>query len=562
MKNLEIARILYEIAEMLEVQEVAFKPQAYRKAARNIETLSKDIQEIADEGRLKEIPGVGESIAEKVEEYLDTGQIKYFKELKKKMPYDIEGMGNIEGLGPKTINLLYRKLGTKTVEQLKKAAQKGKIRQIKGLGPKTEENILKRMAYSTTKRFVLGFILPEAEELKEYLKQGGEVEKVELAGSIRRRKETIGDLDILVISKDHKKTMERFVHYPDVKDILGQGNTKSSIILKNDVHVDLRVVENKSFGAAMQYFTGNKDHNILLRRIAIEKGCKLNEYGLFKGKKYIAGKNEKEIYNKLGLQYIPPEMRTNTGELELAKKKKIPKLIELKDIQGDLHVHSNYSDGSASIKEIALTAKKLGYKYIAITDHHGKVMIANPLDTKRLKKQFKEIDKVNKQISGLTILKGAEVDVVADGSLLINEKIRKELDVVVASVHSKFKMDKESMTDRIIKAMDSAHIIGHPTGRLLNKREGYDVNINRLAKAAKEKKVFLEINSWPERSDLNGDKVREANKVGCKFSIDTDSHAVNQLKFMALGVSIARRAGLTKNEVINTYSLDKLKKHL
>jgi DNA polymerase (family 10) len=565
MKNAEIARILEEIAAMLEAEGVEWKPNAYRRAALTIATLSEDIEEVYKQGRLRELPGVGESIAQKIEEYLKTGKIKYYEELKQKYPIDFASFSKIEGLGPKTIVKLYKFLKIKNLEDLKKAINEHKIRDLPGFGEKSEEKIRKSIEIyeQTPQRQLLGFVLPEAETLKKKLEKSGLVERVEIVGSIRRMKETIGDIDILTIIKpgvDPMKVMDFFVSLPEIKEVTAKGPAKTSVALKIGMDCDLRVFEEKSFGAAMLYFTGSKEHNIEVRKIAIKKGYKLNEYGLFKDDTLIAGKSEEEIYEKLGMQYIPPEMREARGEVELALKNKLPKIVEYNEIKGDLHIHSKYSDGAESIKEIAEYAKKLGYEYIAITDHSSNLKIAHGLSDEQYKKQFKEIEKVEKEV-GIKIFKGGEVDILKDGSLDIPKEIVKEMDFVIAAVHTNFSMSKEEMTNRVIKALRSklVTILAHPTGKLLNQRPPYEIDLEKVFEVAKEEGVIMEINSFPDRLDLNSENIMLARRYGItKFSISTDSHRVNHLHFMRLGIGTARRGWCRKEEIINTLSKEQL----
>jgi DNA polymerase (family 10) len=565
MKNAEIARILEEIAAMLEAEGVEWKPNAYRKAALTIATLSEDIEEVYKQGRLRELPGVGESIAQKIEEYLKTGKIKYYEELKQKYPIDFASFSKIEGLGPKTIVKLYKFLKIKNLEDLKKAINEHKIRDLPGFGEKSEEKIRKSIEIyeQTPQRQLLGFVLPEAETLKKKLEKSGLVERVEIVGSIRRMKETIGDIDILTIIKpgvDPMKVMDFFVSLPEIKEVTAKGPAKTSVALKIGMDCDLRVFEEKSFGAAMLYFTGSKEHNIEVRKIAIKKGYKLNEYGLFKDDTLIAGKSEEEIYEKLGMQYIPPEMREARGEVELALKNKLPKIVEYNEIKGDLHIHSKYSDGAESIKEIAEYAKKLGYEYIAITDHSSNLKIAHGLSDEQYKKQFKEIEKVEKEV-GIKIFKGGEVDILKDGSLDISKETAKEMDFVIAAVHTNFSMSKEEMTNRVIKALRSklVTILAHPTGKLLNQRPPYEIDLEKVFEVAKEEGVIMEINSFPDRLDLNSENIMLARRYGItKFSIGTDSHRLDHLHFMRLGIGTARRGWCTKEEIINTLSKEQL----
>jgi DNA polymerase (family 10) len=569
-KNFEIAKILYEIAIYLDMQGEKFKPRAYEKAARSIEALTEEVADIFARGgieALKEIPGVGESIAQKIAELVQTGKLEYYEKLKKEIPVDVAGLSAIEGVGPKKIKTLYQKLKIKTVEDLEKAAREGKIRKLPHFGEKSEQDILKSIEFlkKGKGRALLGYILPLAKEIEDRLKKLPEVKQVALAGSARRMKETVGDLDFLVVSDKPEKVMDFFVSMPEVVDILGKGKTKSMVRLKVGIDADLRVVEEKSFGAALQYFTGNKEHNIALRKIAIEKGWKLSEYGVFdKHDKYIAGRTEEEVYAKLGLQWMPPEMRENAGEVELALQKKIPKLIEYDSLQGDLQVQTNWTDGASTIAEYVAEARKLGLKYIVITDHTKSLAFTGGLDERMLLKQKEEIEKINKQSADVTVLSGAEVNILKDGSLDINDATLKQLDVVGAAVHSHFNMSKEEMTKRIIRAMKNPNvdILFHPTGRVIQKREPYEVDIEQITDAAKETGTILEIDSFPDRLDLKDEHVRLAKKSGCKFSIDSDAHSTVQMHYLQFGIGVARRGWLEAKDVVNTMPLDKFLKQL
>ena len=564
MKNIEVAELLSEIADYLEFADDTFRVRAYRKAALVIDGLSEDIEQAWKENRLTELPGIGEGIAKKIDEFLKTGKLKYIDELKKKTPVDMEELGAIEGLGPKTILKLYRELSVKNTAELEKAARQGKIQQIKGLGPVVEQNILKNIEFArkTSERVPLGFALSSAEEAVRMLKTLKEVNRASIAGSARRMKETIGDVDILVTSKAPAKVMEFFTKMPNVADVLAKGETKCSVRLKEGMQVDLRVIDDEIFGAGLLYFTGNQQHNIVLRRLAIEKGLKLSEYGLFdkKTNKRVAGRTEEEVYKKLGMAYIEPEMREDEGEIELAQNNNMPKLIGYNDIKGDLQMHTKWSDGSSTIEEMAFAAKKLGYQYICITDHTGKLAIANALDEKRIDEQRKEIDKANKKLDGISILQGVEVNITADGSLDMGDKVLKQLDVVVAAIHSGFKNPKEKTTQRMIRAMENEHIdiIAHPTGRLLTKREPYEIDIDAVFSAAKRTGTVMEINSYPERIDLRDVHVKAAVKAGVKLAISTDAHNADQLHFINLGIGTARRGWAKKDDIINTRSLKKM----
>ncbi len=564
MKNKEIAKIFNQIADIYEMQDVDFKPRAYRKAAQNIESLGKDIEEIYRKGKLEDVPGVGKSTAKDIKQFLETGKVERFEKLKKDMPVDIEGLSSVETIGPKKIKILYRKLGIKNLDDLEKATKKGKIRNLEGFGETTEKNILENIAFARKKgkRFLLGYVLPEAEDvLKEIKKYSDEAE---LAGSIRRMKETIGDLDILAVSSDEKKLMDNFTGMKKVEKIISKGKTKSSVRLYGGMQVDLRVVSKESFGSALQYFTGSKDHNIVLRKIAIKKKLKLNEYGLFRDEKQIAGITEKGVYEKLGLNWIPPELRENRGEIKAAKNKELPNLVDYRDVHADLQMHTKWSDGKNTIEEMISECKKIGHKFIAITDHVGNLKIAGGMDKKEWLKQKKEIEKIRKKYKEIKILHGMEANIKKNGELDIKKDFIKEADIVLGSIHSSFRMKKEEMTNRIIKAIESGYIniLSHPTGRKIQKKEGINADMDKIFEKARENKVAIEINSYPERLDLNDVNVRDAIKKGVKISIGTDAHRKDHLRYYRLGVAVARRGWAEKKDIINTYSLEKFKKIL
>ncbi len=577
-KNKEIANIFYEIADFLEMEGIAFKPYAYKKAAIALESFEEDVANIYQKGgkkSLEEIPGVGKSIAEKIEEYLKTGKIRYWQELKKKTPINTEELIAVEGLGPKKIKVLYQRLKIRNLKDLEKAAKAHKISPLFGFGEKTEQNILEGIAFlkKSKGRFLLGEILPEVNKVLAALKHLKEIEQINPAGSVRRMKDTIGDVDILVTTKGSisakasaDKIMDFFVSLPGVTKVWMKGSTKSSVRMAQGFDVDLRVVKKKSYGSALQYFTGSKEHNIMMRRIAIEKGLKLSEYGLFKSKKMIAGWSEQGIYKSLGVSWIPPEMRENRGEIEASLKGKLPRIIAYNDIKGDLHCHSNWNGGKNSIEEKAKAAKDLGYQYIGIADHTKFLKIEHGLDEKELEKRNKEIESLNSkfkiQNSKIRILKGCEANILNDGSIDIKDEVLAKLDYVIAGIHSNFKMGKTEMTERIIKAMKNPNvdIISHPTGRILKKRDEYQIDFNKILRAAKEYNVVLEINAFPQRMDLNDKKIRMAKEADVKMVINTDSHHISHLAFMKYGIAQARRGWAEKVDIINTHPLEKLLK--
>lgn len=567
MKNTEIISVLKNIIEILELQsENLFKIRAYKKVIYSIENLNTEIsciyQSFGIQGLLN-ISGIGRSIAEKIEELLNTGHLKYFDELKKLSPNELTNLLKINGLGPKKINLFQKELGIDNLEKLEKALTEHKIKNLAGMGSKTEENIIKAISFykQQEKRQLLGQALPIAEQIIEDLQKLKEVEKISLAGSLRRMKETIGDIDILIASFYPEKVMDYFTSFPYVKQILAKGKTKSSILTEQNKQIDLRVVDLESFGAALMYFTGSKEHNISLRELAIKKNLKINEYGLFdKSLKKIAGKTEEEMFNFLELSYIPPELRENTGEIDLAKKNKIPKLINQQDIKGDLHIHSNWSDGISAIEEIVSIAKAMNYEYIAICDHSASHKIGNGLSRERLLEQIKFIRYLNEKDKSFYILSGSEVNIKKDGSLDCDDEILSQLDLVIASIHLGFKQEEEVMTNRIIQAMKNkfVNIIAHPTGRLISHREPYSIDIEKIFEVAFETKTCLELNSFPERLDLKDVYLKRAKEKGVMISMGTDAHCKTHLDLIKFGIATARRGWLEKKNLLNTLPLEKL----
>ncbi|MEO0161735.1 MAG: DNA polymerase/3'-5' exonuclease PolX [candidate division WOR-3 bacterium] len=559
-KNKEIAQIFNQIADALEYKgENVFRVVAYRKAARVLEELTEDIEELLRSGRLKSLPGIGQGMAEKIEEYIKTGKMQKYIEATRGIPPSLLELLNIQNLGPKTLALAHKNLGVKNLEDLKRVIADGSLAKLPQMGEKKVENIKKGIELYERSHERLSIALAEsvASSVVDYLKKNAPILQISPAGSLRRWKETIGDIDILVTGKDHKKIVEVFTKYPEAEEIIAAGETKSSILVQGSIQVDIRIVDKKSYGAALQYFTGSKAHNVKLRGIAVSKKWKLNEYGLFEGEKIIAGEDEVEVYKKLGLQWIPPELREDRGEVEQALKNQLPKLVELSDIKGDLQMHSNYSDSSATIEQLAIAAQRMGYEYILITDHSRSAKYAHGLEIDRLYKQWEEIDELNKRFKNFRILKGIEVDILPDGKLDYPDKILKELDMVVASIHQGF---TKNVTERICAAMENPYvdIIGHPTGRLISKREGYTVDIEKVIKKAAETNTFLECNAYPDRLDLNDVNLKRCKELGVKVSIGTDAHGVEELSWMKFGVATCRRGWLEKDDVINTYPLERL----
>ncbi len=567
MTNRDVARIFEEMAFMLDMQGVEFKPRAYEKAATAIELLQDDLRGIYEHGGLKaleEIPGVGTSLAAKIEEYLTTGHIHDYDILHKRFPIKIAELSSIEGLGPKTILKLYKELDIKTLAQLERAAKAGTLANV--VGPKAQDSILRAIGFAkqSAGRQLIGFVLPDIEHILEELRTVPGVKRIELAGSARRMQETIGDVDILAISDDSERVMEAFTHLPEVVAIRNRGETKSSVRLELGIDADLEVVPPESFGAAWQYFTGDKYHNIKLREVAIEQGYKLNEYGLFKGTRRVAGETEEDIYEKLGFAWMPPELRTNNGELDAAAERKLPKLIGYDDLKGDLHTHTDWTDGEHTIAEMAQAAHDYGLEYLCITDHTKSLAMTHGSDEKRLRRQMAEIDEVQKKFKDIHILKGVEVDILKDGALDLSDDVLAELDVVCASVHSRFNLSEKEQTDRIVHAMENPHvdIIGHPTGRLIDRRAAYHLDMDAIIAAAQRTHTVLEVNTYPNRLDLKDEYIRTAIAGGVKLAIDTDAHATTHFPFLRYGIGQARRGWATKGDIINTRSWSEMLKLL
>ena len=571
MLNQDLAKIFYEIADLLEADRVAFKPLAYRKAAMSLEAAEENVFDLYKTGGLKaleDIPGVGISIAEKIEEFIKTGKIAYYEELRRGLPINLEEITAVEGVGPKRAKVLYQKLGIKNLDDLEAAAKNHKIAKLAGFGVTSESNILQGIDFQRRSlgRFLLGTILPRAREIQKMVEQFSGVKIVEIAGSERRRKETIGDVDLLAIIAARpghdavKQLMDKFTTQPGVEKIWGKGATKASVRLSDGFDVDLRILPQRSFGAALQYFTGSKEHNVAIRRIAIGKGLKLSEYGLFRGAKMLPSSTEEVIYQQLGLEWIPPEIRENEGEIQAAKAGKLPKLIEYGSLKGDLHCHSDWDGGHNSIEEIAQAAIARGYEYVGIADHTKQLSIERGLDEKELQKRNVEIDKLNKKYKGFRILKGCEANIKNDGSIDIDDSALSQLDFVIAGVHSSHKLDKEAQTKRVLAAMANPNvdIISHPTGRLLKKRESIELDMEKVFAAAAKTGTILEINSQPMRLDLNDHNIRRAKDYGIKMVINTDVHVIEHMHYAEYGIAQARRGWATKEDIINVHPLEKL----
>jgi DNA polymerase (family 10) len=567
MKNKEIATLFYRIADALEIKgEVTFKVLAYRKAASILEELGEDVESLADEEKLRTVPGIGSGIASKIEEYLKTGKMKKYKEALSGIPESLLELLEVRNLGAKTVQLAHKELGVRNLEDLKKVIRNGSLVKLQGMGEKKAENILKGIqSYEKAQERVPIYVaLTLAEEVLAYLKDAPGVKRLSAAGSLRRMKETVGDIDILASGKDGSSIIRFFVSHPRVRRILAEGTTKGSVVIASEAgerQVDLRIVDDSEFGAALQYFTGSKAHNIKLRGMAKEKGLKISEYGVFRGAKKIAGRDEEEVYGALGLPLFPPEMREDRGEIELALQGRLPEIVGYGDIRGDLHVHSDWSDGHVTLSSLADLAQRLGYSYLAVCDHSQAARYAGGLTPDRLRRQMKEITALNSKRKGVQLLMGTEVDILADGSLDLPDELLDKLDVVVASIHSGFRKD---VTGRMLKAMENPHldIIGHPSGRLISGREGYDIDLGAVLDGARRLGKALELNSYYDRLDLNEFYLKKAKQLGISISLGTDTHSSGGLQMMRFGVGIARRAWLGKKDLLNCLSPGQLKKKL
>jgi DNA polymerase (family 10) len=565
--NAEIAAMFDQAAELLEIKgDNPFRTRAYRRAARVIEGLPKSVASLLTAGEdLSELPGIGKDLAGKIAAVVASGKFDLLENLRHELPGDLGEIGALPGLGPKRVKLLYDKLGIRTIEDLRRAAKAGRLRELRGFGAKSEAKLIAALAKPPReKRFKLVVAEAEAEALVGFLRRDLDKGQVVVAGSYRRRRDTVGDLDILVTARHGTAVGDKLAKYENVASVLAHGPSRTAVVLRTGLQVDLRVVPEQSYGAALLYFTGSKAHNIALRGLANEHGWKLNEYGLFDGERRIAGATEEKIYKKLNLAFVPPELREDRGEVALAKKKSLPRLVSLSDLRGDLHVHSDWSDGTVPIEAMAAAAKERGYSYIAMTDHSQRVTVAHGLDVARLSRQIEQIDRLNDKLDGFVVLKGVEVDILADGRLDLPDKILSRLGVVVAAVHYKFDLSRNAQTERIIRAMDNRHmsILAHPTGRLIGEREPYDVDMERIIAAAHERGCHLELNAEPDRLDLTDVHAQAAKSMGVKIAISTDAHATAALGYMRFGIDQARRGWLEPADVINARSLSELKKLL
>jgi DNA polymerase (family 10) len=563
-QNAEIAAMFDQTADLLEIKgENQFRVRAYHRAARTIDGLPQSVRSMLSAGAdLTELPGIGKDLAGKIADIVKSGHFELLDQLKKQLPGQLGDMAALPGLGPKRVKLLYDKLKVRTLDDLRRAIKRGRLHELRGFGPTMEKKLADALAKPVVvKRFKLAVAEAEAKALVGFLRDGG---RVVVAGSYRRRRDTVGDLDILVTSDQGPAVGDRLVGYDNVAEVLAHGPTRTTVVLRSGLQVDVRAVPEQSYGAALLYFTGSKAHNIALRGLANEHDWKLNEYGLFSGKRRIAGATEEEVYQKLGLAYIPPELREDRGEIALAKANRLPQLVTVADMRGDLHIHSDWTDGTASIEAMATAAQARGYAYMALTDHSRRVAMAHGLDPARLSRQIREIDKLNAKLKGFTILKGIEVDILKDGSLDLPDSILARLDVVVASVHSFFDLPREAQTERVVRAMQNRHvsIVGHPTGRLIGEREPYDIDMDRVIAAAHDLGCYLEINAEPDRLDLNDIHAHAAKSKGVKVAVSTDAHSANHYQYIRYGIDQARRGWLTADDVINTRPLADLRKLL
>ena len=562
--NQKVADELYQIGEILAIKGDRFRSRAYNMAAQRVTALTEDIVSIADRGELEEIPGVGESIAMVIQEIIETGQSLVLEQLRDSLPKGVLQIIEVEGIGPKIAMRLNEELGITNLEELEQAAKDQKIRELKGFGAKKEKNILTAISEyrSRSTRFLLGEVLPIIQGIISYMRENPAVRKVEVAGSARRMKETVGDLDLLVSSLDPEAVTEHFCSMPPIVRVLGKGPTKSTVVLENMLQVDLRVIPPESYGAALQYFTGSKEHNVKLRTIGVKEGFKLNEYGLFRreNNELVEAEDEEKIYEALGMSWMPPELRENTGEIEAAIEGKLPNLVTFDRIKGDLHVHTNYSHAIHSLEEMVLKAIDMKLEYLAITDHSKSLAIAQGLTEEKLLQQIEEVRQIDEKYSEIKILTGTECDIKPDGSLDYSDDILEKLDWVVASIHVGMQREEKIITNRILSAIQNPYTraIGHPTGRLIQKRNPYEVNLDRIFEAAANQNVFMEINCSPSRLDLKDVDARRAKESGVKMAIGTDAHSTSQMEFLPLGVAVARRGWLEPEDLVNTWEIDKI----
>ena len=570
MRNQDVAEALYQIADFLDLagDEDRFRPISYRRAARGVESLAEDIEDLARQGRLEEIPGVGRGIAAKIKQFLKEGKIDELEKLRADFPPGLVEIMRIPDIGPKTARRLYEELRITNLDELRKAAQAGHLRKLKGFGEKSEQNVLKGIGLveASKGRHLLGIVLPIAEQIVAHIRAHASVDNVAYGGSVRRMRESVGDLDVLATTTDAASVTKAFLAFPMVREVVVSGDTKSTVILSvggEQIQADLRVLEPRSWGAGLQYFTGNKDHNIKLRTMAQKRGLKLNEYGIFREEEQVAGATEEDVYRTFGLAYIEPEMREDTGEIEAAAKGELPALVALADIKGDLHAHTNLTDGANTVEEMAAAAAARGYAYLGISDHSPFLRVANGLSEENLRIHVAHIRAFNRQGRGIKLLAGTECDILADGSLDYPDSVLRDLDYAIGSIHSSFKMSEKEMTARVVRAMGNPYmnIYAHPMSRKIGQREPIALDIEKVMDAAADTSTVLEINSYPDRMDLDGPRVKLAREHGVKLIVDTDSHATDQLWFMRLGVGTARRGWLEAKDVVNTLSYEEILKY-
>ena len=563
MKNREIAALFDKIADALEIKgETGFKVVAYRKASRILQDMTEDVETVAREGRLETIPGIGEGLAKKIKEYVDTGTMSKYREVMAGLPESLLGLLEIQGLGGKTVHLMHEELGVKDVDGLKRVIDDGSLAKLFGMGEKKVENIRKGIEARerVAERISICEAVAVADEALAYLSKAPGISRVSAAGSLRRMKETVGDIDILACGTNGAEIIRYFARNPNAVRVLAEGETKGSAVVRageTERQVDLRVVDAAEYGAALLYFTGSKAHNIKLRGLAKDRGLKISEYGVFRGAKRLASREEEDCYRVLGMPWIPPEMREDRGEIELALEGRLPRLVEASDIKGDLHVHTRASDGNLSLAEVVGLARKMGYSYIAICDHSQAAKYAHGLAAGRLAAEIEEIEAFNRTLKGFRVLKGSEVDILSDGSLDFPDELLGRLDFVVAAVHSGF---KKNVTERMLKALENPHVrtIAHPSGRLISGREGYDVDLDRVIEAAARRGKALELNSYYDRLDLDELHLKKAKEKGVKITIGTDTHFADGLAMMRFGVGIARRAWLGKGDILNCLGAEEI----
>jgi len=560
MKNKEISKMFYEIADFLEIKDVRYKPRAYRRAARSIEALTEDIENIYDRGELEDIDGVGKSIAKKISEYLEAGGLKYYEDLKEDLPVDIEELTGVEGIGPKSVKKLYRELGVESLDDLETAAEKGEISQLEGFGEKMQDKILQNIeaAKAGRGRRLIGKIFPLVRNIREELRDSGVFVRMDVVGSYRRRNPTIGDVDILAVAKDPSEAMDVFCELSDTDRILAKGETKSSVVLSEGLQVDMRIVRESSYGSALMYFTGSKEHNVALRSRAKVKNWKLNEYGLFDsdGEK-VSGETEEGVYGKLDMEFIPPELRENTGEIAAAEEGSLPELVEEGDVKGDLQVHTNYSDGAASLREMAEKAVDRGLDYFSVTDHGPSLKVAGGLSEDEFEEQAAEIEDVGGEV-GIDILHGIEANIIGEG-LDVPKDWCERFDILCAALHSRPK----DPTERILSVLEEypVDILVHPLNRRIFDRDPLDIDLDRVTAKAEEERVAIEINSQPERLDLDWQNVKKY-RGELKYVISTDAHSTAEMDFMHLGVSQARKGWCESGDILNTSSLEEVRSYL